>query len=146
MLRAAAAPGAGVAAGATRAALTQHFARTGNAADVAAKEGSQARPLEHPPCARELLRTVGEAVVCLWLGRVLARVALSSRQRGRERARRSSTECLGCLPPNHSPPDAAAPLPACESHKVLICKQTCVQVTAYLLASHWAPTSRIREA
>ncbi|KAK9819801.1 hypothetical protein WJX72_002605 [[Myrmecia] bisecta] len=31
----------GVAGGATRAALTQHFARQGNAADVAAKEGSQ---------------------------------------------------------------------------------------------------------
>ena len=32
---------AGVAGGATRAALTQHFAVRGNAADVAAKEGSQ---------------------------------------------------------------------------------------------------------
>ena len=32
---------AGVAGGATRAALTQHFALTGNAADIAAKEGSQ---------------------------------------------------------------------------------------------------------
>ncbi|CAL5219087.1 g853 [Coccomyxa viridis] len=31
----------GVAGGATRAALTQHFALTGNAADIAAKEGSQ---------------------------------------------------------------------------------------------------------
>ena len=31
----------GVAAGATRAAMTQHFARAGNAADIAAKEGSQ---------------------------------------------------------------------------------------------------------
>lgn len=36
-------PPAGVAAGATRAALTQHFACSGNAADVAAKEGSQVR-------------------------------------------------------------------------------------------------------
>ena len=34
---------AGVAGGATRAALTQHFALRGNAADVSAKEGSQAR-------------------------------------------------------------------------------------------------------
>ena len=32
---------AGVAGGATRAALTQHFALGGNAADVSAKEGSQ---------------------------------------------------------------------------------------------------------
>ncbi len=32
---------AGVAGGATRAALTQHFARQGNAADVAAREASQ---------------------------------------------------------------------------------------------------------
>jgi hypothetical protein len=31
----------GVAGGATRMALTQHFARRGNAADIAAKEGSQ---------------------------------------------------------------------------------------------------------
>jgi hypothetical protein len=31
----------GCAAGATRAALTQHFARRANAADIAAKEGSQ---------------------------------------------------------------------------------------------------------
>ena len=31
----------GCAAGATRAALTQHFARARNAADIAAKEGSQ---------------------------------------------------------------------------------------------------------
>jgi hypothetical protein len=31
----------GVAGGATRAALTQHFARTGNAADITAKEGTQ---------------------------------------------------------------------------------------------------------
>jgi hypothetical protein len=30
-----------VAGGATRAALTQHFAAAGNAADVSAKEGSQ---------------------------------------------------------------------------------------------------------
>ena len=34
---------AGVAAGATRAALTHHFARAGNAADVSAKEGTQVR-------------------------------------------------------------------------------------------------------
>ena len=33
----------GVAGGATRAALTQHFARQSNAADIAAKEQSQAR-------------------------------------------------------------------------------------------------------
>ncbi len=32
---------AGVAGGATRAALTQHFARQGNAADISAKEGTQ---------------------------------------------------------------------------------------------------------
>lgn len=31
-----------MAAGATRAALTQHFAQSGNAADISAKEGSQA--------------------------------------------------------------------------------------------------------
>ena len=31
----------GCAAGATRAALTQHFAKRANAADIAAKEGSQ---------------------------------------------------------------------------------------------------------
>jgi hypothetical protein len=31
----------GVAAGATRASMTQHFAVAGNAADIAAKEGSQ---------------------------------------------------------------------------------------------------------
>lgn len=35
---------AGVAGGATRAALTQHFARAGNAADISAKEGSQVLP------------------------------------------------------------------------------------------------------
>lgn len=34
---------AGVAGGATRAALTQHFALRGNAADVSAKEQSQVR-------------------------------------------------------------------------------------------------------
>ena len=32
---------AGVAAGATRAALTLHFAKQNNAADIAAKEGTQ---------------------------------------------------------------------------------------------------------
>lgn len=36
----------GVAGGATRAALTLHFARARNAADIAAKEGSQVRGLD----------------------------------------------------------------------------------------------------
>ena len=38
---------AGVAGGATRAALTQHFALVGNAADISAKEGSQVGKLNH---------------------------------------------------------------------------------------------------
>jgi hypothetical protein len=42
-VRSPARPATGVAGGATRAALTQHFARRGNAADVSAKEQSQAR-------------------------------------------------------------------------------------------------------
>lgn len=41
---------AGVAGGATRAALTQHFAKKGNAADIAAKEQSQVgSPCQGPP-------------------------------------------------------------------------------------------------
>ena len=57
---------AGVAGGATRAALTQHFAVRGNAADVAAKEGSQVGPLQSL-----LLRVTGMALNCychLWTG------------------------------------------------------------------------------
>ena len=38
---------AGVAGGATRAALTQHFALAGNAADISAKEGSQVGRLKY---------------------------------------------------------------------------------------------------
>ena len=49
----------GVAGGATRAALTQHFARQSNAADIAAKEQSQARM----GSGRQLGRRGGEKAV-----------------------------------------------------------------------------------
>lgn len=57
---------AGVAGSATRAALTQHFAQRGNAADIAAKEQSQARAnLLHAGCTLSCMKMHVTACECI---------------------------------------------------------------------------------
>lgn len=61
----------GIAGGATRAALTQHFARASNAADVAAKEGSQETltTLVGMFLGMWALHVVGDNAEAMWCGR-----------------------------------------------------------------------------
>ena len=67
----------GVAAGATRAALTRHFARAHNAADVAAKEGSQetAASLAGAACGVWVTRVTSDSAKARWLVFVALTVA-----------------------------------------------------------------------